>query len=106
VIQYKNDLDLGSISTSNDSLRVYLLRRVSDYRDITLSRYYVGRAFTHYYYKHGLNPLLMIVCGGTLILFSIGGGWWLWVILKRKNPVARNTDVLPNDKVARAAGRG
>jgi hypothetical protein len=106
VIQYKNDLDLRSISTSNDSLRIYLLRRVSDYRDITVSKYYVGRALTHYYYKHGVTPLLMVVCGGTLLLLSMGGGWCLSVILKRKNPVARNADVVPNDKVARAAGQG
>jgi hypothetical protein len=106
VMQYKNDFDLGSISTSNDSLRVYVLRRVSDYRDITLSKYYVGRAFTHYYYKHGVTPLFMIVCGGTLILFSMGGGWTLWVIMKKKNPAAGSTDALANDKVAKAAGRG
>ena len=42
VIQYKNDLDFAGISTSTSSLRVYLLRKVSDYRDITLSKYYRG----------------------------------------------------------------
>ena len=110
VMQYKNDLDLAAVSISRTSLRVYLLRKVSDYRDITLSKYYVGRAFTHYYYKdyydkHGVTPLLVIACG-ILILFSMGGGWGLWVIMKRKTPVAGNTDVHVNDKAARAASHG
>ena len=89
-IQYKNDLNLASISTSKRSLRVYLLRKVSDYRDITLSKYYLGRAFTAYYYKNhcdknGTTLLLVIVCGCLLILFSTGVGWTLWVVMKRKN---------------------
>ena len=46
VIQYKNDLDLAAVSTSKSSFRVYLLRKASDYRDITLSKYYVGRAIS------------------------------------------------------------
>jgi len=111
VIQYKNDLDLASISTSKSSLRVYLLRKVSDYRDITLSRYYLGRAFTDYYYKnyddkHGATPLLVIVCGGILVLFAMGGSWGFWLIMKRKNPVPVNPDVLRNDKIASATGAG
>jgi hypothetical protein len=111
VIQYKNDVDLASISTSKSSARVYLLRRVSDFRDITLSKYTFGRTLTNYYYKgyyekHGVTPMLVIACGGILILFSMGAGWSLWVIIRRKNPVAGNTDVLPNNKAARAASHG
>jgi hypothetical protein len=105
-IHYKNDFDLTSISTSTSTLRIYLVRKASDYRDITLSKYYLGRAFTHYYYKRGLTPLLVIVCGSSLILFSMGAGWSLWVIMRRRTPVAGSTGVLPNDKVARAAGDG
>ena len=103
VIQYKNDLDLVSISTSKSSLRVYLLRRVSDYRDLTLSKYYAGRAFTGYYYKHGVTPLLLILCGCTLILVSICGGWTVRAIMKRHNPVAK-ADVLRSDNIASATG--
>ena len=96
VIQYKNDLHLAAISTSNSSLRVYILRKVSDFRDITLSKYYVGRTINDYYYKDykdGVTPLLVIVCGCVLVLFGICGGWSLWVIIKRKNPVAVRPDI-------------
>jgi len=104
VIQYKNDLDLASISTSKRSLRVYLLRKASDYRDITLSKYYLGRAFTAYYYKNrydknGTTLLVVIVCGCILILFSTGVGWTLWV-MKRKNSVFISPDVLPSNKIS------
>ena len=78
VIHYKNDLDLASVSISKSSLRVYLLRKISDFRDITLSKYRLGRAFTEYYYKdhydkNGITPLLVIVCGCALIVFGMGG---------------------------------
>jgi len=111
VIQYKNDLDLASISTSKSSLRVYLLRQVSDFRDITLSKYYLGRAFTDYYYKNyeekdRATLLLVIVSGGILVLFAVGGSWGLWWIMKRKNPVAVSPNVVRNDKIARATGVG
>ncbi len=110
-IQYKNDLDLASISTSKSSLRVYLLRKVSDFRDITLSKYYLGRALTDYYYKNyddkdRATPLLVIVCGGVLVLFAVGGSWGLWWILKRRNSVVVSPAVFRNDKVARATGVG
>jgi len=106
LIQYKNDLDLASISTLKSSFRVYLLRRVSDYRDITLSKYYVGRAITDYYNKHEVTPRLLVLFGCTLVLFSISGSWGLWTISKRKNPVAVSPDILPSDKIAREASDG
>ncbi len=112
VIRYRNDLDLASISTSKSSLRVNLLRGVSDFRDITLSKYYVGRALTDYYYQdysdnRRATPLLVIVCGCTLILIAICGGWSLRVIMKKKNrPVAQSPGIFPNDKIARATGLG
>jgi hypothetical protein len=100
LIQYKNDLDLGSISTLKSSFSVYLLRKVSDYRDITLSKYYVGRAITDYYYKHEVTPRLLVLCGCTLVLFTISGSWGLWMISKRKNLVAVSRNVLLTDKIA------
>ena len=110
VIHYKNDLNLASISTSKSSLPDYVLRTVSDFRDITLSKYYLGRAFTDYYYKNIYGKrsptLLLIVSGGILVLFTAGGSWGLWLIMNRKNPVAVNPEALRNDKIARARGVG
>ncbi len=94
VIQYQNDLDLASISTSKSSFRVYLLRKVSDYRDITLSKYSVGRTLTDFYYKHDITMPLVILCGCGFIVFSIYGGRSLLVIIKRRNTVEPKPGVL------------
>jgi hypothetical protein len=107
LLQYKNDLDLASISTAKSSFRVSVLRKISDYRDITLSKYRLGQLITDYYYKHDETPLRIVLIGCTLVLCGICGGWGLWAILKRKNPVAiTRTAVLPNGKITREAGDG
>lgn len=106
IIQYKNDLDLASINTSKSSLRVYFLRTVSDFRDITLSKYSVGRVVTEYYYKDGRTALIVIVCGFATILAGICGIWRLLVIMKRKTSVALKSSMTPTGKTARATREG
>jgi hypothetical protein len=109
VIRYKNGLTLASTSTSKASLRVYLLRNISGFRDITLSKYRLGRALIDYYYKgyddkHGTTPLLVFVGGGMiLVFFTLGGCWGVWAIMKRKKTVAKNPDVLRNAEIVCAA---
>jgi hypothetical protein len=98
-IQYKNDLNLASISTSKSSLRVYFLREVSDFRDITLSKYYVGRALTDYYHKHGISPLMVIGCGCALIVFSCGT---CLVVMKRKSSVVLDPEIPSTNRIGRA----
>jgi len=100
VIQYKSDLNLASISTSRSSLRVYLLREISDFRDITVSKYYIGRALTDYYYIHGISLLIVIGCGCALIVFSCGT--CLLVIMKRKSSVVLNRETPLTNRIARA----
>jgi hypothetical protein len=51
VLEYQNDLNLASVDVSKKSLHVTFLRRLSDFRDITLARYKLGRAVTRFYYK-------------------------------------------------------
>ena len=106
IIQYKNDLDVASINTSKSSLRVYFLRTVSDFRDITLSKYSVGRVVTGYYYKDGRTVLIVIVCGFAAILAGICGVWRLLVIMKRKTSVALKSGMTPTGKTARATREG
>jgi hypothetical protein len=54
-IEYANSWNVASTDISKQGLRVALLRRVSDFRDLTLSRYSWGRALTAFYYDGGLN---------------------------------------------------
>ena len=97
VVQYKNDLDLASVSLSKSSLRVYLLRKASDFRDITLSRYGFGSALTEFYYKHELTPMLVILWGCGLTLFSIGVALGLRAIIKGKIPFTRRWNILARE---------
>jgi hypothetical protein len=70
-IEYENDLDLSAIDTSKNDARINLLRRLSDFRDITLSRNILGRALVYSYYqtgiwKHslktlGIKPFMLVV---------------------------------------------
>jgi hypothetical protein len=84
VVLYENDLGVIPASALKHSLRVYLLRRASDFRDITMSRYAVGRAITRLYY-HKVPPSLMIIGAFALILACGCGGWGLLVIFRRRN---------------------
>lgn len=54
-IEYANSWNVASIDTSKQGFRVALLRRASDFRDLTLSQYPWGRALTAFYYDGGLD---------------------------------------------------
>jgi hypothetical protein len=84
-IQYGDSPDLRNVNTSKHSLYVFLLREVSDFRDIVLSRVYVGRAVINFYYKHGLTPKFTILCGSGLIIFCTFVGWSLIAVIRKKN---------------------
>ena len=92
-IRYKNDLDLPSVSVSKSSLRVYLLRMVSDFRDIGLSKYRAGRAVTEYYYKGEMSPMIVTLCGCALIVFGLCGLYFLRLIMKKRKTVVSTRDV-------------
>ena len=83
VVLYQNDLRLVPASATKHSLRIYLLRRVSDFRDITMSRYAVGRAITHVYYLTE-SPGQLIIGAFALILACGCGGRALRAIRRRR----------------------
>ena len=93
LIRYKNDLDLASVSISKSSPRVYLLRMISDFRDIALSKYRLGRAITDYYYKDKMSPVIVILCGCATIILAICGIYLLVLIIKRKKTVVPTRDL-------------
>jgi hypothetical protein len=93
LIQYRNDLDLTSVSISKSSPRVYVLRMVSDFRDITLSKYRVGRAVTDYYYKDKKPPVIVILCGCALLVLVMYGMYLLLSLVKRKKAAVLARDL-------------
>jgi hypothetical protein len=56
-IEYANDWNVGSTDVSKSGLRIALLREISDFRDLTLSRHSWGRALTAFYYDGGLDSI-------------------------------------------------
>jgi hypothetical protein len=112
VIRYANDLDLASTNTSSKSLRVYFLREISDFRDIWISKYQIGRMVTSLYYKYyytryskqGATPLLVFAC--ALIAIWSFGVWGLKVLLQGKSIVGSKPRVLSGDKKVGVPGNG
>jgi hypothetical protein len=97
VVLYENDLGLIPASATKHSLRVYLLRRISDFRDITMSRFTVGRGITRLYYLYIFPlPTTLVIIGGFALILACGcGGWGLRVILTRRNRSNRAQTVPP-----------
>lgn len=86
MVLYENNLGLVPASTSKPSLRVYLLRKISDFRDITMSKYAVGRGITRLYYLYIFPvPTRRLMIGAFALILACGcGGWGLRVILRRR----------------------
>lgn len=82
-IEYENNLDLTSIDISKNDPRVNRLRKLSDLRDITLSKNVLGRAMIHMYYETDLYKLglkrLTIICFVLSAAMGVGG----WYVLRR-----------------------
>ena len=93
LIRYKNDLDLASVSIAKSSPRVYALRMISDFRDITLSKSRAGRAITDYYYKDKTSPVVVILCGCAIVLLGLCGVYLLVLIMKRKKAIVLASDL-------------
>ena len=86
-IEYENDLDIASVDISKDDLRVTILRKLSDFRDMTLATNVVGRTLTHFYYetelyKLGLIKLTLVLL--ILLTLTISGGWYIRKRFKRR----------------------
>jgi len=82
-IEYENDLDLTSVDISKNDPRVNRLRKLSDFRDMTLSTNMLGRAFTRVYYETGLFKLglkrLATICFAMAVAVCLAG----WYLLRR-----------------------
>ncbi len=71
VIEYENDLDLASVDISKNDPHVNRLRRLSDFRDMTLSKNVTGRFLTHFYYDTGLYNLGIKRLAILILILSI-----------------------------------
>lgn len=84
VVDYKNDLDSTAVDIGKTSLRVYLLRRASDFRDIRLAHFRIGAAATAFYYDHNGSPMRVAVLASLFITLALIFARWLWLVRGRK----------------------
>jgi hypothetical protein len=84
VIAYSNDLNLALVDVSKSSLRVALLRRISDFRDLRVTRSPAGVAFLEFYNRNlsstelGMEKALASpALWSLLILLMMLFGIWL-----------------------------
>jgi hypothetical protein len=91
VIQYENDLKLVAIDTSRRSVRVYLLRMASDFRDITLPRFGAGRALVRFYSRRGATSVQFLVYVSVLMVCCACGAWFVWLLIGRPARMKRAT---------------
>ena len=71
VIEYENSLDISSIDVSKNDQRVNRLRKLSDFRDMTLSKNVFGRVFTRVYYNTGLYKFGLIRLAIILLILFV-----------------------------------
>ena len=75
-IEYVNDWNMTAIDPSETSIRVTLLRQISDFRDLKLSRYAWGRALTRFYYDEGFDSVELRIEKGipaiAILIFLVG----------------------------------
>jgi hypothetical protein len=83
-ILYRNDLKTAPADIARRSVRVYLLRTASDFRDIWLSRVGVGEAATALYYRHNGTPARVLALAVLLVVPVAGGAWALLVTLRKR----------------------
>ena len=83
-IKYENNLDINSIEIENKGLRIYILRMFSDFRDITLSKTFLGKKLVEAYYNNNLYKLGLTLIIPTLIVIIFIIFFTFRILLKRK----------------------
>jgi len=71
IIEYENDLDISAIDISKNNPRINRLRKISDFRDMTLSKSPIGRAISNIYYNTGLYKFGLLRIAILFFLFVI-----------------------------------
>jgi hypothetical protein len=90
-VKYEEQLSSGSVSVEKKSIRVYLLREASDFRDDFLYKWSVGRALVRFYYKHDATPTEALLCASGLMASCAYAAWVLPGLIRRSYREKRAT---------------
>jgi hypothetical protein len=87
-IKYANDLNVAGVDISKTSLRVYAIRRLSDFRDNVVSKTALGRRFIRSYSERGdyWNGVAAVF---AVMLAAIALGW-LYVHTNTRRSMLQN----------------
>ena len=106
-INYQNSAPQTEVNIQHKSLRVYLLRMASDFRDNILYTNAVGRALIHSYYDDQPTFSGLLECVIVLLISSIGVAWSLRRVGKKRfQPTATQRARRSPDLAGPADGRG
>ena len=100
-IEYVSAWNMAATDPSKTNVRVTLLRRISDFRDLKLSRYAWGRALTRLYYDGGFDSVELKVERGIpaiAILIVLVAVFVLLRIVRRRSKVKVVTSHHPIDE--------
>jgi hypothetical protein len=89
-VRYSSDPNFTSISIAKNSTYVYALRKISDFRDITLSQIGAGRAFTAFYYSRGATAKLLVI-GGCIVIVLCSVGVLMLIVIGKRKKIAQST---------------
>lgn len=93
-VEYKNSLSLASIDTSKRLLWINTLRRLSDVRDLWLSRNTVGRKLESAYYYATSQGMAFLLGLASIVLLVISLSAWMWVSRRHKRSAYCSTRLI------------
>jgi polysaccharide pyruvyl transferase WcaK-like protein/peptidoglycan/xylan/chitin deacetylase (PgdA/CDA1 family) len=99
-MSYGDGPSLASVELSTRSVLVTLDRRLSDFRDMRLSRSKVGREIQSLYYKHGLDHMGAMLERTILVIFVVAGLLTLRMLIARRKQNAPDSKIQSGAKAA------
>jgi hypothetical protein len=94
-IQYQNQSPLPPVGIEKTSIRVYLLRMASDFRDNILYRSAAGRVLIHSYYGDDgePRPAWVFECALALMLSVVFVGWRMRMLIRKRHLASLHTAI-------------
>lgn len=84
-ITYRSDPQVRAMGIEKRSLRVYCLRMASDFRDIAVARFALGRSFIRLYNENGQLLKLVLLSAFVLLASCAFGAWRIRTKFKTYN---------------------
>ncbi len=96
-VEYEDAPNSSAINVSKSSIRAGFLRRMADFRDLTLSRTRPGRAFIRLYYAMAARQLVITI---LIVLLGVFGGW---LLVRRWMPHIAQASIPPSAPCKKSA---